>query len=80
MLQQRNSLFEVMIMTHFILKSVSVQLSHWNLDSAAGPVETESTNFGLCKGQLISKCPYEKSFWTKYQRKYYCPGSLLFQG
>ena len=22
------------------------------------------------KGQLISKCPYEKSVWTKYQRKY----------
>ena len=25
------------------------------------------------KGQLISKCPYEKSVWTKYQRKYFCP-------
>ena len=23
------------------------------------------------KGQLISKCPYEKSVWTKYQRKYF---------
>ena len=35
----------------------------------------------LCpKGQLISKCPYEKSVWTKYQRKYFCPGSLLLQG
>ena len=32
------------------------------------------------KGQLISKCPYEKSVWTKYQRKYFCPGSLLLQG
>ena len=34
----------------------------------------------LTKGQLISKCPYEKSVWTKYQRKYFCPGSLLLQG
>ena len=34
----------------------------------------------LHKGQLISKCPYEKSVWTKYQRKYFCPGSLLLQG
>ena len=25
----------------------------------------------LTKGQLISKCPYEKSVWTKYQRKYF---------
>ena len=35
------------------------------------------------KGLLISKCPYEKSVWTKYQRKYFqdfCPGSLLLQG
>ena len=32
------------------------------------------------KGQLISKCSYEKSVWTKYQRKYFCPGSLLLQG
>ena len=35
------------------------------------------------KGQLISECPYEKSVWTKYQRKYFkdfCPGSLLLQG
>ena len=32
------------------------------------------------KGQLISKCPYEKSVWTKYQRKYFCTGSLLLQG
>ena len=23
------------------------------------------------KGQLISKCPYEKSVWTKYQGKYF---------
>ena len=23
------------------------------------------------KGQLISKCPYEKSVWTKYQLKYF---------
>ena len=23
------------------------------------------------KGQLISKCPYEKSVWTKYQQKYF---------
>ena len=27
--------------------------------------------FGATKGQLISKCPYEKSVWTKYQRKYF---------
>ena len=31
----------------------------------------------VTKGQLISKCPYETSVWTKYQRKYFCPGSLL---
>ena len=24
---------------------------------------------GFIKGQLISKCPYEKSVWTKYQQK-----------
>ena len=34
----------------------------------------------FAKGQLISKCPYEKSVWTKYQRKYCCPGNLLLQG
>ena len=28
-------------------------------------------NMGWTKGQLISKCPYEKSVWTKYQRKYF---------
>ena len=27
-------------------------------------------SFSTAKGQLISKCPYEKSVWTKYQRKY----------
>ena len=32
------------------------------------------------KCQLISKYPYEKSVWTKYQRIYFCPGSLLLQG
>ena len=36
--------------------------------------------WSFSKGQLISKCPYEKSVWTKYQRKYFCPGSLLLQG
>ena len=25
----------------------------------------------IIKGQLISKCPYEKSVWTKYQQKYF---------
>ena len=34
----------------------------------------------VAKGQLISKCPYEKSVWTKYQEKCFCPGSLLLQG
>ena len=28
-------------------------------------------NWYLGKGQLISKCPYEKSVWTKYQQKYF---------
>ena len=27
--------------------------------------------FQFLKGQLISKCPYEKLVWTKCQRKYF---------
>ena len=44
---------------------VALLLGGFGVDAILG-------GFGVvAKGQLISKCPYEKSVWTKYQRKYF---------
>ena len=42
-----------------------------NLPYLVGIGLSDVLNIGEAKGQLISKCPYEKSVWTKYQRKYF---------